>query len=216
VNGFWYSEDRGEALEFRDNGSIRVYTIDDEYKGDYTYDRKQAIGVVSVEDEDYDFAVTEDGLYVQTMGNYKQAKADFDVDDFIDDMTSAFNEVDYSNTVNAPVNGQSSSPNNANNTSAAADVSDIKGLWYETSGYGGTIEFYADGTYDMTIMGYTFGGTYEYDAAAGTGVLHENDTGESYPLTVSNGMLETDGYQYTRDYVEQYDLSDLEDINSAD
>ncbi len=85
VNGFWYSEDRTEALEFKSNGSIRVYTIDDKFKGDYTYDRTQGIGVISVDDAEYRFAVVEDGVYVESMGNYKQAGTDFDVKHFINE-----------------------------------------------------------------------------------------------------------------------------------
>lgn len=85
VNGFWYSEDRTEALEFKNNGSIRVYTIDDKFKGDYTYDRTQGIGVISVDDAEYRFAVVEDGVYVESMGSYKQAGNDFDVKHFINE-----------------------------------------------------------------------------------------------------------------------------------
>lgn len=92
VNGFWYSEDRGEALEFKNAGSIRVYTTNNKLSGDYTYDNAQGIGNITVDDEDYQFAVTEDGLYVESMGCYKQAEAEFDVDDFIDDVSDAFNE----------------------------------------------------------------------------------------------------------------------------
>jgi len=208
VNGFWYSEDRGEALEFKNNNMIRVYTTNDEYKGDYTYDRAQGIGLITVEDEDYRFAVTEDGVYVESMGNYKQADTDFDVDDFIDDMWPAFNEVDLNHTDdNLTNNGQ------IDNNNTGGVTTGIQGLWYETTGYGGTLELYGDGTYDMTIAGYVFRGTYEYDASSGAGTLYERDTGETYPLTVSNGVLETDGYQYTRDYVEQYDWSDLENVS---
>jgi len=208
VSGFWYSEDRGEALEFKNNGMIRVYTTLDDYKGDYDYDRAQGLGLITVEDEDYRFAVTEDGLYVESMGQYNQADIHFDVDDFVEDMKSAFNQVDPVNTNNNLTNsGQN------NNGNSSHDISDVEGLWYETTGYGGTLELYADGTYDMTIVGYVFSGTYEYDASSGTGMLYEHDTRDTYSLTVSNGMLETDGYQYTRDFVEQYDWSDMENMN---
>ncbi len=204
VKGFWYSEDRGEALEFKNNNTIRVYTVDNEFKGDYTYESAQGLGRITVEDKDYRFAVTEDGLFVESIGNYKQADANFDVDDFVGDMWSAFNEYDLSNQENHLLN---SDPVDNLDPGNMTDISGIQGLWYETTGYGGTLEFYNDGTYDMTIVGYVFKGTYDYDASLGTGTLYEHDTGETYPLTVSNGILETDGYQYTAEYVEQYDWS---------
>lgn len=214
VNGFWYSEDRGEALEFRDSGSVRVYTTADEFKGDYTYDSLKGMGVITVEDEDYQFAVGKDGLYVDGMGSYEQAKGSFDVDDFIDGMSALNGDVDLGNNddpAQKPISEPADIPNG--NVSGNADTTDIQGIWYETTGYGGTLEFYSDGTYAMVVMGYTFGGTYEYNPSTGQGLLGDADSGDTYEFTLTNGVFEMDAMQYTRDYVEPYDWSNVENVN---
>ena len=56
---------------------MRVYTPYDKYKGEYTYDQTQGMGVITVGEKDYRFAISEDGLYVESMGNYSQAKENF-------------------------------------------------------------------------------------------------------------------------------------------
>lgn len=203
VNGFWYSEERGEALEFKNGGGIRVYTTDNEFRGNYTYD-SQGMGHITVDDEDYQFAVTEDGLYVESMGNYKQAETDFDVDDFIDDVS--FNEVDSRSTDdNLTANDQTDN----NNVSTASSFSDIYGLWYETTGYAGTIHFYTDGTYEMTMTGNVLSGIFDYKTSNGEVTLFP----DTYQFTYENGVLFWEDFQYTRDYVEQYDRNDMENLD---
>ncbi len=87
ITGYWVSEDRGEAIELKSGGSVRVYTVYNEFKGDYEFDSAKGLGVITVGDMDYAFAMTEDGLKVNGMGVYEKAEDDFDVDDFIDDMS---------------------------------------------------------------------------------------------------------------------------------
>jgi len=207
--GFWYNEDRAEAIEFK-SSSVRVYTTEKNYKGEYEYDAAKARGVITVDENDVDFALTEDGLEVDGIGVYVKADDDFDADDFIKEAMAAMAPA-TAEPAAEPSQAVPADPSEAPTASIAAVSSDdILGLWYETTGYGGTLEFYVDGTYTMTMMGVAVNGTYEYDAVSGCGTIYEELSGTEYPLTISDGLLTIDSLQYTRDYVEQYDLNDLE------
>ncbi len=211
VAGYWYSEDRGEALEFKNSGSVRVFTADTVFQGRYEYDTAQGMGVITVDETGYEFAMTDDGLKVNGMGLYERAGDNFDVDNFIEDMSSQ-------NAVAAtPVPSEEVSvmPSEAP-VETAADVSqpDISGIWYETTGYGGTLEFFTDGTYSMTVIDIALGGTYEYNAASSSWNLLEDLTGTAYTAALSgDGYLSLNSLQYTRDFVEQIDWSTAEYAN---
>ncbi len=207
VAGYWYSQDRGEAIEFKNSGSMRVFTTYNTFKGQYEYNAAQGMGVISVDNKDYDFAMTEDGLKVDGMGIYEKAGDDFDVDDFIDDM-SGQNAVTASLEPSKEVSAAPSEPPSETVTAAQPDIS---GIWYETTGYGGTLEFFTDGTYSMTVADIALGGTYDYDAATSSWRLHEDLTDTTYMAALSDdGLLSLDSIQYTRDFVEQVDWNSAE------
>ncbi len=207
LTGYWYSEQRGEALEFKNSGSMRVFTTYSTFKGQFEYDTAQGMGVISVDDENYDFAITDDGLKVDGMGIYEKAGDDFDVDDFIDDMSSRIEETETP----TPSGEVSAAPSEAPSETTMAAQPDISGIWYETTGYGGTLEFFTDGTYSMTVSDIALGGTYDYDAASSSWRLHEDLTGTTYTAALSDdGLLNLDSIQYTRHFVEQFDWSSVE------
>ncbi len=215
VTGIWYSEDRGEALEFKENGSIRVFTVLKDFRGDYTYDAGTRMGTITVEDDEYRFAVSEDGLYIEDMGNYIKADKDFDIDDFIDDMASE-NAGPEATQTEAPVvdNGVVDDPvidePVVEETKDVAVGADILGLWYESMGYAGTLEFYIDGTYKVALAGVEYTGTYQFDPATGRGTIIDPISEEVCNLMINeDGTLAVDSIYYTRDYVERLDTGDL-------
>lgn len=89
VAGYWVSEARGEAIELKSGGSVRVYTTYNEFKGNYEFDSAKGLGVITVDDLDYAFAMTEQGLKIDGMGVFERAEDGFDADDFIDDMSDS-------------------------------------------------------------------------------------------------------------------------------
>lgn len=206
VSGYYVSEERGEALQFKDNGTMRIYAADTNYKGEYQLNGAQAMGVIVVDDEKYEFAITEDGIYVDTIGSFEKADDDFDVEDFIKDISGDIDEEAEAETPMPSEEAVEVVPSEVPAESIdAGSASDLVGLWYETTGYGGTIEFFTDGTYEMTVMGIVFGGTFEYDAASDSWLLNILDSGETYTLTMSGDSINVNSMQYTRDYVEQVD-----------
>ena len=211
VGGFWVSEDRGEALEFKYSGNVRVYSVNAAFKGQYQYDVTKGMGVLIVEDKTYAFAMTNDGIKVKGMGVYEKAEDDFDVDAFIDDVAGA-----VSVTAQPPSETETAAiPLPEPEETVSSEVGqggDITGLWYETTGYGGTLEFSTDGTYMMTMLELSFGGTYAFDAASASWILHDELSGTTYTVTLTDGYLTMDTLQYTRDYVEPIDLG-LNDTN---
>ena len=89
VAGTWYSEDNGDVLRFKDGGRVTLYAPDDDMRGEYEYDQRTGEGVLTLDDEDYDFAVDDDEIDVDDMGVYERADEDFDIDDFLDEMAEA-------------------------------------------------------------------------------------------------------------------------------
>jgi hypothetical protein len=85
----------------------------------------------------------------------------------------------------------------------------IAGLWYDTSGTYGTVEFGSDGTAQILMLDQAFAATYTFDAATGTGTLSADATGESTPMTYTADTLVIDGITYSRDYVEQAVANDM-------
>lgn len=76
----------------------------------------------------------------------------------------------------------------------------VGGLWYEETGFGGTLEFKAEGVVTATIMGTPMDGAYTFDAATGKGTITMLNA-ES-PFELKDGKLDIDGTIYTRDKVE--------------
>ncbi len=81
----------------------------------------------------------------------------------------------------------------------------ILGMWYDTSGMAGTIEFYDDGSVLMDTYGVQLVGTYWFDAMTDTGSMTVSYLDESMTcnLSLHQGILDVEGIQYTQDYVEQ-------------
>lgn len=86
----------------------------------------------------------------------------------------------------------------------------ISGLWYEETGYGGTIEFKAGGAYTMDVWGMKFNGKYTFDESSNAGEIVVEFMGEksTTAFTVAGGKLMMEGSAYTRDKVEQKSLDD--------
>lgn len=85
VVGLWSSEERAEVLKFKENGSVYLYSLEDDLKGEYEYDKKKSEGVITLEDSDYDFVVDNGEIDVDDMGIYSKEKDGFDIDKFIED-----------------------------------------------------------------------------------------------------------------------------------
>ena len=88
---------------------------------------------------------------------------------------------------------------------------ELAGVWYEETGYGGTIEFRADGTFDMQVAGMTMPGTYTFDKNKSTGKLSISYLGENEqePFKLDGDRLNIGGSWFTRNYVEQFDYNDM-------
>ena len=86
----------------------------------------------------------------------------------------------------------------------------IAGMWYDTSGTYGTIEFYKDGTAEVIMFGQPLTATFTFDAAAGTGTFFSDISGETSTMTLSDGVIEIDGIQYTQEVVQQIGTEDFE------
>lgn len=83
----------------------------------------------------------------------------------------------------------------------------IDGLWYEETGFAGTMEFKSGGNCSMEAMGMKFDGKYTFDAAKGEGTIEIMEQKSSFKL--ENGKLNMDGAIYTREKVEQQGLDTL-------
>jgi hypothetical protein len=89
-------------------------------------------------------------------------------------------------------------------------ANDVSGLWYESTGIAGTLEFKSGGVVSANIMGMSIDGTYTFDASSGKGTLTLMETDSDFEL--KDSKLTMDGSEYTRDKVEQQDLGDLGDL----
>jgi len=87
VAGVWYSDSLGAVLEFRDNGKVYVYTADDEYKGEYEFDRRTAEGILYVEDDEVEFTLKSSKLVFEDGSSFRQADKNFDIAAFLDEMS---------------------------------------------------------------------------------------------------------------------------------
>lgn len=87
---------------------------------------------------------------------------------------------------------------------------DIAGKWYDQSGYG-TIEFLGGGKVNYEAAGLPMSGTYTYDAKSKSGTMTVEMMGMSQDadFALEGDMLYVDGSYFTREYVEQQDISDM-------
>lgn len=94
---------------------------------------------------------------------------------------------------------------------ACGPANSLNGLWYEKTGFGGTLEFKSGGVLSMVAMGLTIDGTYTFDAAKGEGKLTVSFKGQdsTQDFTLADGELNVGGAVYTRDKVEQQDINDM-------
>ena len=168
VVGEWRSEDRDETITFNADGTIRIETQFADETGRYTYDSSEQEGVITILDEDYDFEIRDDEMYIEGIGYYSKTQ----------------------NRPNAP-----------------AANSGIVGKWYGIEGYVGTIEFFNNGSFEMEAMGILFSGNYSFDTASGKGEIDYG--GMTSDIELEDGILNIEGSEYTREYVEQEDLSDM-------
>ena len=90
---------------------------------------------------------------------------------------------------------------------------DIKGTWYETTGFGGTLEFKPGHVVIWTAFGSEKEGTYTYSGQTKQGsiVLGDLNELELGDFTFDDTNINMGDVVYTREYVEQIDLTDMMD-----
>jgi hypothetical protein len=90
---------------------------------------------------------------------------------------------------------------------------DIAGKWYEQTGFGGTVEFLSGGNVNYEAAGFPMSGKYTYNSGSKTGQMTIEIFGmsEDVDFALEGNMLNVDGAYFTRDVVEQQDLSDMMD-----
>ncbi|MGI5848537.1 MAG: zinc-ribbon domain-containing protein [Christensenellales bacterium] len=209
IVGQWYSDERTEVVEFNDDGTMIVYTVSGDNQGEYKFDNSKGEGIISIAGAEYDFETYKDELLIQGVGAYIKAKDGFDVNNFIDDAISAFNGFAGDDFIDDDLSDGGAAP--ADRPSLAPDQIGILGTWYETTGFGGTMDFYSDGTFSMKAMGITISGSYTFNPAMERGELNIEFAGETTTSTIylKNGILDIDGMQYTKEYVEQIDPKEM-------
>jgi|GEM_PF-2819523 len=91
VSGVWYSEKRGEVIEFGSDHGFDAQTYYGDFKGDYTFYAKSGKGHIIMDDgREFDFVAERDRLLVYDMGTFERANSGFNVDDFIDNAEEQF------------------------------------------------------------------------------------------------------------------------------
>lgn len=94
-----------------------------------------------------------------------------------------------------------------------AAANSVAGLWYEETGFGGTIEFKSGGVVTISALGMSYDGTYTFDAAKGAGTATFD--GSDSEFMVKDGKLISEGLTYTREVVEQKLDDALEDLGNT-
>lgn len=97
----------------------------------------------------------------------------------------------------------------------AAHAMPIAGLWYDTSGTYGTIEFNTDGTAQLIMFDQPLTATYTFDIATGTGTFSTESTGQTSTMTYIDGTIEIDGIRYSKEAVEQLGAEDLPSVTGT-
>ena len=83
VVGTWFSDDRGVVLEFRENGLIVSHSADGPDEGTYTYRAGRKEGVITADDETFEFSLSGSAIDVDGIGRFKKTDEDFDMQEFI-------------------------------------------------------------------------------------------------------------------------------------
>lgn len=102
VTGYWYSDDSGMAIEFKDAGTVINHSVEGLDTADYKYDKPSGKGTIAINGTDHDFTVSNDKLELNADSGsieFKKADKDFDVKDFL---TACLKGL-YSNKTNAEV-----------------------------------------------------------------------------------------------------------------
>lgn len=82
---------------------------------------------------------------------------------------------------------------------------DIKGTWYEVTGFDYSYEFLTFGKIEYSGNGKTYTGTYKYDRKTKTGVVSSDEQDVSdREFTFDNATITMDEAVFTRQYVEQF------------
>ncbi|MDD5016843.1 MAG: hypothetical protein PHO15_01935 [Eubacteriales bacterium] len=89
--------------------------------------------------------------------------------------------------------------------------SELKGTWYDTTGWGGMLDFKPSGVVIHTLYGEESENTYTFDSALGQGVITATDSDGTTKsnFTCDGTTIDMDGVVFTKEYVEQYDFNDL-------
>lgn len=90
---------------------------------------------------------------------------------------------------------------------------DISGLWYEETGYGGTIEFKSGGAVTYSALDETYNGKYTFDDEKDEGKTKINDVEEEF--YIKDNKLMWDGSIFTRKEVDQKTEEDFEQLEKA-
>jgi hypothetical protein len=88
VVGMWYSDDRGEVVEFKSDNSFYLHSVSDDYKGEYTFDKSKGEGTVTLEGYKHGFTLSKDEMNVDEVGTFKKAAGNFDADEFLAQLTT--------------------------------------------------------------------------------------------------------------------------------
>ena len=84
VVGTWYCEERGTVLEFQKSSFVVSHTVEGNDEGNYTFydDRKK--GVITADDNEFEFSLDGRQITVDDVGTFKRANSSFDTEEFLD------------------------------------------------------------------------------------------------------------------------------------
>ena len=83
VEGIWYNEEIGVALEFQGRGFVISYTLDGQDEGNYTFSSGSNKGIIDADGKEYDFRLEGRRITIQGVGTFTKADKNFDVEDFL-------------------------------------------------------------------------------------------------------------------------------------
>ncbi len=93
-------------------------------------------------------------------------------------------------------------------------ASGIAGKWYDKAGFAGELDFKPNGTVEMKVMGQTLSAEYTFDEKSDSGTI--SIMGATSDIYLDDGVLNVDGTEYTRQYVQQMDFSDYFDFDLSE
>ncbi len=83
VVGTWYCEERGVVLEFQKDGIVVSHTVDGSDEGNYSFDSGNKEGVITADDEEFDFSLDGREIEIEDVGQFRKAENSFDPDEFL-------------------------------------------------------------------------------------------------------------------------------------